>query len=553
MKKLILINALGLFVSTVITILPAIVFSQTNTLQSGTVYNHSYNPGYYRYYQNTNYWSVVGIRNSGSTNHDLRLYNDLNFTSLLATSNLSASNQVDFIVCDYNHISINQYDYPKVYNSSGSYYIEWEDGSEQLPPGNSNIYSWTSNHVVRMWDVPLVNGHTYHFILNISSGSADLGFALFKSNNSPYYATHYSGYQRLADSYGSGGEECFTYSATSTDFYGLVVWCNNTSSANYYVMIDDVSSALDLQSGSVYNHNYSPGFYRYNQNTNYWSVVGIREAGTINLNLRLYDDANLTSLLTSSTLINQMDFIVCDYRHRSTQYEYPYIAGGHGSTSYYIEWEDGSESIPAPGNTPTLSWLSNHVIKVWDVYLTSPHVYNFTLDMTSGTANLGMALFRSSSSPYCLRRTDAVRSADNYGNGQDESFTYTTLTYTDWYGLVVWSDNTNSAQYHITITQTADLQSTTPSNIVDSIRLNENHPNPFNTTTEISFYVPFSLEITLDVYDTMGRRIAVLFQGQCDEGLNKVAFNAGDLPSGIYFVRLSRGEFSKTRKVVLIK
>ena len=96
---------------------------------------------------------------------------------------------------------------------------------------------------------------------------------------------------------------------------------------------------------------------------------------------------------------------------------------------------------------------------------------------------------------------------------------------------------------------------------------NQNYPNPFNPTTTIKYSVPnikdanfaSSTNTQLIVYDILGRKVATLINENKQPGNYEVRFNASNLPSGVYFYRLSIGSFGKTigfeqtRKMVLIR
>ena len=93
----------------------------------------------------------------------------------------------------------------------------------------------------------------------------------------------------------------------------------------------------------------------------------------------------------------------------------------------------------------------------------------------------------------------------------------------------------------------------------DAYILYQNNPNPFNPTTIISFSIP-NVETTrrvvfttLKVYDTLGCEVATLVNGDKSPGNYKVEFNAGGLPSGIYFYQLRAGNFVLTKKMILMK
>ena len=79
------------------------------------------------------------------------------------------------------------------------------------------------------------------------------------------------------------------------------------------------------------------------------------------------------------------------------------------------------------------------------------------------------------------------------------------------------------------------------------------YPNPFNPTTVLSFDVPTSGRVRLVVYDITGRLVTTLTDQVCTQGNYRVSFDGADLPSGIYFARMSGKGFSKTQKLVLLK
>jgi hypothetical protein len=83
--------------------------------------------------------------------------------------------------------------------------------------------------------------------------------------------------------------------------------------------------------------------------------------------------------------------------------------------------------------------------------------------------------------------------------------------------------------------------------------LDQNHPNPFNPATTISFALPEAGKVGLTVYDVTGRQISTLLSGWRDAGYHEVTWNASNLPSGIYFYRIETDQFTAVRKMVLLK
>ncbi len=84
-------------------------------------------------------------------------------------------------------------------------------------------------------------------------------------------------------------------------------------------------------------------------------------------------------------------------------------------------------------------------------------------------------------------------------------------------------------------------------------QLSQASPNPFNPVTEIAFTLPESQRITINVYNTLGGKVAVLAEGWWDAGNHKVVFDAEGLSSGLYFYSLQAGDFIQTRKMLLLK
>jgi len=82
--------------------------------------------------------------------------------------------------------------------------------------------------------------------------------------------------------------------------------------------------------------------------------------------------------------------------------------------------------------------------------------------------------------------------------------------------------------------------------------LNQNYPNPFNPTTTISFNLPVATNYTLTVYNVTGQQIDV-FAGSADAGTVAIDVDASNWASGIYFYKLNAGDFSATKKMVLLK
>ena len=89
--------------------------------------------------------------------------------------------------------------------------------------------------------------------------------------------------------------------------------------------------------------------------------------------------------------------------------------------------------------------------------------------------------------------------------------------------------------------------------VPSTFSLSQNYPNPFNPTTEISFAIPVSTKITLEIYNLLGQVVHVLLDTEMRAGYHVIQWDASDTASGIYFYRLKAGHFTAIKKMVLIQ
>ena len=83
--------------------------------------------------------------------------------------------------------------------------------------------------------------------------------------------------------------------------------------------------------------------------------------------------------------------------------------------------------------------------------------------------------------------------------------------------------------------------------------LEQNYPNPFNPVTMISFSIPETLKVSLIVYDSLGKEVAVLLNKEMLPGKYYIEFDGSRLNSGVYFVQLSTEKYSSVKKMLLLK
>lgn len=84
-------------------------------------------------------------------------------------------------------------------------------------------------------------------------------------------------------------------------------------------------------------------------------------------------------------------------------------------------------------------------------------------------------------------------------------------------------------------------------------QLYHNYPNPFNPATTIAFDVPKDCKVTIDIYNILGQHVVNIIDSKFKAGSHKVTFDAGKLPSGLYFYRMKADGFRSIKKMIILK
>ncbi len=93
-----------------------------------------------------------------------------------------------------------------------------------------------------------------------------------------------------------------------------------------------------------------------------------------------------------------------------------------------------------------------------------------------------------------------------------------------------------------------------PNNSVpDKFTLSQNYPNPFNPSTKIKFTVPSKSNVSLVIYNILGKEVASLVNKELTPGNYEVQWDAANYPSGDYFYRMKTNGFTETKKMILVK
>jgi hypothetical protein len=100
-----------------------------------------------------------------------------------------------------------------------------------------------------------------------------------------------------------------------------------------------------------------------------------------------------------------------------------------------------------------------------------------------------------------------------------------------------------------TLTGVEDENNLTPTEFY----LGQNFPNPYNSQTTISYSIPNSSLVQIQIFDVLGKAVLTLLNEEKSSGNYKLSFNASELTSGVYFYQLRAGDFVETKKMVFLK
>jgi len=135
------------------------------------------------------------------------------------------------------------------------------------------------------------------------------------------------------------------------------------------------------------------------------------------------------------------------------------------------------------------------------------------------------------------------------------TYPYDAETYVNWDFENIWAhdhDYTVNAGYpHLGEGIPTSIE--TEEDIPLQVKLHQNYPNPFNPVTTIQYELPQQQEVRLEVFNVLGRRVAVLFSGSQQAGYHSIQFDASRLASGMYLYRLQAGNVVLTQKMMLVK
>ena len=117
-------------------------------------------------------------------------------------------------------------------------------------------------------------------------------------------------------------------------------------------------------------------------------------------------------------------------------------------------------------------------------------------------------------------------------------------------------DVTSNSPVNVSIDVSVDLTSGIEGSegyLPTNFTLEQNYPNPFNARTEIKYALPVDSDVELDIYNVLGQKVETLVDENQPAGYHRVAWNAKDKSSGMYFYKIRAGDYVETKKMLLLK
>ena len=89
--------------------------------------------------------------------------------------------------------------------------------------------------------------------------------------------------------------------------------------------------------------------------------------------------------------------------------------------------------------------------------------------------------------------------------------------------------------------------------IPDEFKLEKAYPNPYNPVTNIQYALPKDIHVDLTIYNILGRQVAELVKTEQQAGYYKIEWNGNKNASGLYFIKMSAGDYLSIQKIMMVK
>jgi hypothetical protein len=242
------------------------------------------------------------------------------------------------------------------------------------------------------------------------------------------------------------------------------------------------------------------------------------------------------------------------------------LGAGNGTTQFdlassglaeaqYIKIQDDGDGIANAPNAgfdlDAIETLS--IIPVELISFTAENIMNEVIlkwQTITETNNMGFEIERSKVKSEMLNENDWDKVGFVEGNG--------TITEITRYSFTDKIENPGAYLYRLKQIDFDGTFNYSPEIEVDvngptEFSLFQNYPNPFNPSTNIKFALPEKANLIIAVYNSLGEKVANVFNSEIEEGYHQIEFDASSLPSGVYFYRFESEQFVSVKKMLLIK
>ena len=193
----------------------------------------------------------------------------------------------------------------------------------------------------------------------------------------------------------------------------------------------------------------------------------------------------------------------------------------------------------------------NSVFRTTDLGINwTPAGNNLPTDKVLTFAAYGNNLFASTQNFGIWLSTDFGGNWTNISDGFDPVFEALALIVNEPY---IFAGRLSRGVWRRLLSDVVTSVELTDDQIPNDFTLNQNYPNPFNPSTKIEYSIPSESFVVLKVYDVLGNEVATLVNEQQQAGVYRADFIADNLPSGIYFARITANEFTQVIKMTLLK
>ena len=381
----------------------------------------------------------------------------------------------------------------------------------------------------------------------------------------------------------TGGTPPFTLYVTDTNTSSpLFYWTKvqNTISYNLQISLDQNFSnpIINVQTPDTFYRasglTYGMCFYsRVKADTSTWSNIlyfcthYLTVSGTVRyLDNNLPVTAGYVKALELNKITGQVITVDSIRIQTNGSYMLPHV---HQDSTYIMAYADDVDApifVPTYYDT-TIYWRNAHVIYPTG-NMTNIDIHVFRANPPSGPMHIGGGVFTNQSSLVGLPNSIIYAKSGNQFRGYSISgstgiYRIDSLTQGS-YNVIcdrlgydggtknvsLSSANQDTVNFYlVSVIGIKKINNSIPA----TFTLSQNYPNPFNPVTTIKFDIPKSSNVKLIIYDLLGKEVIKLADDKLNPGTYNIEWNASSFASGVYFYKLTAGDYIQTKKLVLIK